>query len=635
MKGDRFDKTHAGLRPVLVCMWLASIGTAVSAENYAYPPDVAAWTEQTKDAQREAARRLVARLKEAVDKGESALKVKPGHYRFGRRGPKNFELRGFTDLELDAAGATFWFEGRLRLDSIVIRECRNLSIKELTVDYDPLCYSQGEIVEIDRQNRSVSIRIDPGFPLPDDSWTRREGSIKAIFYDENGRQIEVRMDWIKSLARLDGRVFRVEFKHGWMFQPGYPSDVKVGDRLTLPDRSMRHTFSISGSESVTLEDITIYACPQMAFVETGGRGGNVYRRCRVIRRPGTQRLLACNADAFHSAVVAKGPLIEQCEFSHAGDDFINIHGFFSMVYEQPSPQKVVVVAHYIEDNFSPGSELAFYRFDDFTPIGARRIKTMRLIEDPAVFEAAGRMPEELRRSGKRVRDFHPRNVYPFLVELDGPVSVKKYDIVGCDDRIGRGAVVRSNYFHDGFARGILLSTADAVVENNTIERTGIASVCIAAERYWLQGPFPHDIVVRNNKITDNGTMLLSRNRNCDRPGAVTVISLAGHGLSPAIQNHHIRIAGNKITRPSACGVFVANARDCEIEDNIIEEPFAGEPFELGRGLGIGDPTYAIYLASAERIILRRNKVVRPTKYCSGDIGLGKWVNDETIEINRE
>lgn len=601
--------------------------------NDAYPPDVATWGNELKLAQRGAAKKLVAHVAAAMEKGDTEFRIPPGHYRFNRHGPKQFELRSVQDLIIEASGVTFWFDGRFRTDAVSLVGCKNVTIRGLTVDYDPMPYAQGEIVKIDRTSKTVDIRVDSGFPLPDASWTKVPGKIKAVFYGEDRRMIEVRMDWVKALEPLGDRVYRVSFKFGWIFEPIYKSDIKLGDYLCLPDRSMRMSFMSSGCERVTLEDITVYSCPHMAFTEVGGEGGHVYRRCKVIRRPGTKRLMACNADVFHSNTTRRGPTIEGCEFSHSGDDFVNIHGFFFMVYEQRSPTQLVLANQYQPDCYAVGSELGFYAFADFGPLGKAKVLKMTAIEDRDTFEACKRMPAELRKQRHNVRDFHPRNIYPYLVDLDQPVEAAKYDVVGCSYRAGNGAVVRNNYLHDGFSRGILLKCSHAVVAGNRIERDGTGSIAVAAERFWMEGPFVRDVVIKDNTIVDPGRMFLSHNWNTAKLGAITVVSQAHVGLTRGCHNENIRIVGNRIVRPAACGIAVMNARDCTIAGNTIEEPFSKEPVRFGSSLRVDRPHYAIYLAAASHIVVKGNTIVRPSSHCLGRIGLGPNVASGTIAVS--
>ena len=624
---------HAPFLAYLALALPLAHAAAPSEENAAYPPDITAWTMETKRDQQQAAETLVARIKAAIGRGEKQFRIQPGHYRFHRGGLKRFELRDVKDLAIDATGATFWFDGRYRIDSMAIIGCTNVSIKGLTIDYDPLPYAQGHITAFDKKQKRLEIRIEPGYPLPDAAWTKEVGKIKAVFYGQDRRMTEVRMDWIKALDPIGGRTYRVTLKFGWVFQDVYKADIHVGDWLCLPDRSMRMSFMVAGSEAVTLEDITIYACPHMAFAEVGGEGGHVYRRCRVVRRPDTKRLMACNADVFHSNTVRRGPTIEECEFSHSGDDFVNIHGFFFMVHEPRSPTQVVLANQYHSDCYGVGSDLGFYSFKDLRPLGDAKVVAMDPIPGKDTFEACKRMPAELREQGHNIRDFHPRNIYPFLVTLDRPVQVSRYDFVGCSDRSGNGAIIRSNYMHDGFSRGILVKCSNALIEGNRIERDGTGSIAVAAERYWMEGPFARDVTIRNNTIVDPGRMFLSHNWNTTKLGAITVISQGHVGLTKGMHNRNIRIEGNTITRPAACGIAVINARDCLVEGNTIEAPFSKEPIRLGSSLRVKEPFYAIYLAEAEHVQVRGNTVIHPTAYCRGPVGLGPGADRDTIRVD--
>lgn len=590
--------------------------------NLAFPEPMASWPETEKDRQREAARKLVKDMNAAVARGATEFTVPHGDYRFGVAGPKNLELTGATNLHVNAAGATFWLEPRQRVDAIRIRNCKNVRLTGLTVDYDPAAYAQGEITAIDPKAKTVDIRIDTGFPLPDAGWTAKDGSIKAIFFDPAGQMREVRMDWIKSLEPRGGREFRVTFKNDWMFV--YNSDIRVGDRLCLPDRSMRMAVMVENSESVTLEDVTIYASPHIALAEVGGKGGHVYRRCKVIRRPGTQRLMACNADVFRSIQAVRGPTIEGCEFAHAGDDLINIHGFFFLVLEQKSPTQVVIVQHFGR-GFDAGSELEFFDWNNLAPLGGAKVKALTEIKDAAVLEAARQIPAEVTKRGDRLFGLHPHNIWPYLVELDRPVTVKKLDLVGCEDRTGRGAVIRDNHFHDGFCRAVLSKPSDAIIERNRIERMGMGGILVEAERFWLEGPFAHHVTIRDNTLTDCGLLLDSRLRFHSSLGAINVLSVGGLEFSPGIHNHHIEITGNKIVRPGICGIFVAHTRDSRIEDNVIESPCARKPIRQQSPAGIKVPGHAIFLAVTENVTVRNNTVRDPTEYCSGEVGHGPMV----------
>ena len=85
------------------------------------------------------------------------------------------------------------------------------------------------------------------------------------------------------------------------------------------------TWNLVNSTEIKTDSVTIYAGGNMGFHESGGLGGNLYSRVRVVRRPGSDGLLALNADGFHSDSVGLGPRLLDSEISFTGDDFLNIH----------------------------------------------------------------------------------------------------------------------------------------------------------------------------------------------------------------------------------------------------------------------------------------------------------------------
>jgi hypothetical protein len=172
---------------------------------------------------------------------------------------------------------------------------------------------------------------------------------------------------------------------------------------------------------------------------------------------------------------------------------------------------------------------------------------------------------------------------------------------------------------------VLSKSSGALIERNRIERMGMAGILVEAERFWLEGPFPHHVTIRDNTLTDCGTMLDSRLRADNALGAIQVLSLGGRQLSPATHNHHLQITGNKIIRPGACGVFVAHTRGSLIENNLIESPCARKPIREKTSFGIAVPGHAIFLAVTENVTVSNNVVSQPTEDCPGEVGYGPMV----------
>ncbi len=608
-----------GLMSLTMSLCAAAQAPARPAENWCFPEPVASWSDGVKEAQREAARTLVKDLGDAIARGDKTFTVKPGHYRFGSPDLKNLPITA-KDLTINAYGATFWFNGRIGVDAFAIAECKNLAIKGATVDYDPFPYTQGEIVAIDPEAKTYDVKIDPGFPLPDD-W-KMGGNVKAAYYTPDAsRMRSTRLDWVKSFDKIGERLYRAKCMHDFIFK--YKNDPpRVGDRTALPDRSMRMAFKIQESESVTLEDITVYSAPNMAFSEGNGEGGHVYRRCNVVLRPGTKRLLASNADVFHSIKVRKGPLIEDCEFSHACDDFINIHSYFSLVMDTQSPTRKIVVPFY-KDDISDGVTLSFYSRKSALPLGSAKVLKAVSLTDKETIAAAKAIPEEIRKLGDKAGDFTSGRVYPYLVELDAPVETAKFDLVCSSDRIARGAVIRNNRFHDNISRGVIVRSEDFRIENNVIERTGSSAIIVFDELYCWEGPLSRNGLIKGNRIVSSGARIDSMLWNNGFQGAISVWADASkHSYArEGVMHSRIDILDNVIVSPSSVGIFMANTRDSRIEGNRIESPCSVPP-DVETQEELKAVSYAIFATVSQNIKCKGNVVsgkIPPD--CKGAVGV--------------
>lgn len=99
-------------------------------------------------------------LNAAIAAGSSSFAISPGVYR-----PKgDLFLNNARDLSV-ASGSGGLVALVFRCNwGIVLRSCVNVSVANVTIDYDPPCYSQGVVTHIDKQ--TIRYTVDDGFPTP-------------------------------------------------------------------------------------------------------------------------------------------------------------------------------------------------------------------------------------------------------------------------------------------------------------------------------------------------------------------------------------------------------------------------------------------------------------------------------------
>ncbi len=601
----------------------------MSADNYAYPEPIASWSEAVKEGQRQAAKEMQAKLAKAIADKAGKFVIPPGDYRFKRSwGGSYLGLNGVSDMTIEGKGVTFWFEPwGDDVKPILLDNCRNVKITGLTIDVDPPANIQGEVIKLLPDEDSLILKLDPGFSLPQDKqfakwWFASLAAIKTkvMIFDKKGLMRSTVRETIKEFNVIDDKTLKVKFNSKKMFQ--LPGQVELGDRMPLYDRGGKSLVRIKDSSSVTLEDITIYWVAQFGITESGGDGGNIYRRVKIVRRPGTQRMLVSNADTFHSISVKNGPLIEQCEFSFSGDDFINIHSELATVWSTESQTQLRIFQN-ASRLIIQGEELIFYADGDMSDVGRAKVTRAVDVEGEEKKAVVSAFEAESKKTN-RIIVSSTRNKILTDITLDQPVKAKRFDICGVESHMAKGTVIRDSYFHDNLVRGIVCKARDAVITGNRIERTGRAGILLGIDKPWLEGPAPHNVEIIGNTLTDCGIARFSRTPMMSL-GAITLCNawsfdqktLLGH------QIRNVKIKDNKIIRPALCGIYLSNVADVDVTDNIIE----------GAGLRAAitsdgkepdlSKCYGIYVDGSENTKFQGNKFVTPAPLCRGNFNNGK------------
>jgi hypothetical protein len=102
----------------------------------------------------------------------------------------------------------------------------------------------------------------------------------------------------------------------------------TGRFLGVPWANVYVTFS----RNVRIERVTSHAAPSMTFVASGSEGVTL-EGCRVVRKPGTDRLIAGNSDGAHFKSLTIMPQVHECAFEALMDDSINIRVSSEVVRE--------------------------------------------------------------------------------------------------------------------------------------------------------------------------------------------------------------------------------------------------------------------------------------------------------------
>lgn len=578
---------------------------------------------------------LARQVKDAIASGARSFRIPPGNYRCAT----GMRIEGTDGFTLEGQDATLIFTpgaGGLRFE-----KCTGCAVTGLTLDLDPLPYTQGTIVAVNPAETTFDFRLDDGYP--DFLAGSQAGLMRCAFFEPSGTaELGIIDTSIPKPVEIDARVYRGAASRPFDVEarPLQPGD-RVAIALGRPDGGL----ALHECSAMRVENVTVFASGGMAIVESGfADGGHVYERCRVVRRPGSGRLMASASDGLHSMTQRTGPTLKNCEIAHCFDDLVNIHGFLSFALER-GRNGAWVVAGPAGQDFSPGSLVRFYRSPDASPIGEARILSC---------EPSTAMDPQ--RIGKRVEDHFATtwpglslrsffNPQPVEVRFDREVGISPYDFMTCGDYGGAGAVIEDCFFHDGHVRGILLKSSGSTVARCRFERLARSGIVLAPELYWLEGPFPDDVRIMGNTLTDCGFGSVStREKYWEFAPLMTVSGFADRLFPPrytaAINMARLDFIDNRIVRAPGPGILVMNAQDVTVSGNSIVSPGgkaeARATLDLTRNLperaqttkeeddAMRDPAFGIFLMAVRRVRGTDNRV----EGGRGLVGKG-WAVDDT------
>jgi len=479
----------------------------------------------------------------AVQSGHPAMvQFDAKRYRVAADAAKNYclNLQHATDVTIQGlVGATELISTSPKAGMLSARECTNVCVRGLTIDYDPVPFIQGGIIAVDARQGAFDVRVDDGFPAfdvlapPTATWEKATG-IWGVVIERQTRQFKPGTPsalQIQSFILLQNRTWRLKLKH-----PAEARTLAVGDAFAMRASGGETGLMFSLCAGVVVDKVTIYAASGLCTAFVQCEGNLVVRQVMVRPRPGTARLLSGNADGIHCQAVRKGPLVEDCHFEGMTDDGMNTYDRTHMVTKVVSATELFVQHTF---DMRPGDRIQV--IDPLTGLvrGEANVVAVanhqRIIFNPPIM-------------GVRTSTNILAGITAMTNQLNADVV---YNLSTC----GAGYVIRRNYFGKFRGRGLVLRGIQGLIQNNVFERTSGPGIAIANEPHWPEGPVPRDVIIRGNQVREVGL----DGGSC-HGGAIEIMALGLNGLSPSAGVKNIRIENNTIFNPPAQGIYL---RGCD------------------------------------------------------------------------
>ena len=403
----------------------------------------------------------------------------------------NIDLSGVNNIVIEGNGATLILHPDNSL--LKIYQSKNIIVRDLNVDYNPLTWTQGTVLSIDKKKGTARVSISNGFPQPDPKLVK----LKLLYARMDPKTRATVRNHYKYPIYTPLTTITPRGKGQYIFtfaNKKICGDMKVGEGFIYKLVKGMHLNTITESENVLYENMTVHATRYFGFAGGRCKGDLIFRKIKFLRKPG--RYVSTLGDGLHFKGNEKGPLIEDSHFEGVWDDKLHLALMVDAVTKVHSNKKFTIRSTQ-GGNESPelqvGDKMLFYNFGKGTYVGSSEIAT--------------------------VEAKHPKARYRTITlkdSLEGVVpagdignkngmglNISKFTICYTERQSGKGAVIRRNTFDLFHRHPIILRTPEAVFEDNEIIGSGQSVGIKVGNAHIGEWPVPYNIEIKNNRLTDN------------------------------------------------------------------------------------------------------------------------------------
>ena len=367
---------------------------------------------------------------------------------------------------------------------IVLEGCRNVVLKNIRIDYDPLPYAFGTIRAVNLAENTFDLELDANSADFTNPLFAKAKTLWGMVIRPDPKQGSTRYGPVpvgsKVFTPVSGRVWRL--RESSLGGAGYPqamasSGMKPGERYVHMARTYGCAVGIQSCEVVRVKNVSILSSPGLSFFPYLSRGVSLVD-CHVSL--GQNRLISTNADGIHARGLRGDLLVENCSFEGMGDDAINIHSNAILVRKINSPTQIFAPAG--TWSVRKGDELVAYDGISLGEKGRTAVESSEQIEGGFLINLT--KPIEGLRSGQGYED---ADRFYNLTEAGGPF------------------VIRNCKFLSHRGRSILVSGIKGVIEDNQFENNEGWGVDLSfGDSIWAEGPPAHDLQITGNIFSDRG-----------------------------------------------------------------------------------------------------------------------------------
>jgi len=413
----------------------------------------------------------------------AVVSLPSGRYKTAQGKDKSIRIKGADELTFQGESDTTIVSGDLDEPVFRIDDSRSVTVRKISIDHEPLGYTQGTITAVDIPNMTCEVSMDPGYPVPNNPSFKGSQVHPFVFPDKNYYQLDRHWPNPSEMVKTGELTWR------WKLQGPPNIENWPGKKFFIYTETRSHSFVLSNLRDTTLEDINYWGGGANAgFYIRGLEGTTTFRRFVIGVPPGSNRLYSCAGGGQVSGMRGK-LLLDHCDFSKIDDDGIDILSNYTRIIEQKDKRTLLVQAKNSD-----------YRAGDRVELWDWQHKKMRT---NAVITTATPNPDGT-----------------FVIALDRDVVTERVGVgVGMNfsresmmdgiDRlvnvatVGQETIIRDSKFQVFRAKCLNLKAANCTIERCTFRNSFQPAISAAPEWYFEEGSSIRNFTVRGCSFTDN------------------------------------------------------------------------------------------------------------------------------------
>jgi uncharacterized protein (TIGR03437 family) len=436
--------------------------------------------------------------------------------------------------------------------------CVNLTLRNFTVDYLQLPFTQLTVTGVNAAARTVSVKQLGNYALPT---TFNSVTIPPNVTDDGffafafrgGQELRT-TGRMRAAAPSSDTMIQLTGSDPWA-QAANLATIQPGDTLVFNHRAGGSTIFANASTGFKVQNVSIYAAGFIGISTIYGSAITI-DHVQVIPRPGTDRLVATNADGIHLSWAGANNVLSNNTVRRGCDDGIAIDGQWYAIVNAPNNGASVQVMRRGPSPLPIGSS-----FDFIDIVTAALAGTASIVaENPLPNQQTG-------ASGELI-----------TLTLDHVISglQANFGVTPSDPNLrGTGSVITGNLVQEEvFVRGIYTPGVENVtVTDNMTQATNGPGILVEQDEgltySYKTGP-ASGIVIKNN-IVDHalgfGTPSVGM---LDGAAAINVVAYdQKFSWVSATPLSNISITGNFVTNSVRTAIRMENVAGGEITGNTV------------------------------------------------------------------